>query len=401
LSVIERKLLTKLFETKDVNFINSGVIYPEFFSDIHNKRIFEVIQEYVSNGGFPSEDIIEQRRLSFERVPTDESVGSLIQRFQEEIINRELIREFTNIQDNLQDDPWGSLDQVQSIGLSGVLRQIRREIAPPPLQANTEAVRNAYEIFETHQGVIGYPFPWDRMTRLTGGLANGTLTVIYGLKKSMKTWIALLMASQIMENSNTPILFVSPEMSVEVLQNRFSCLYSRVDYTDFRRGSIQNRQDFYDDLEALEEYQNVYFDRVTNTGLKAIYNFKRQCIQYHVGVAFFDSVHYLGKDWAEITEITRALKNLSLELNIPIVITTQSNRYGANERGQNNSANDIGYSLSFVQDCDLSIRITKIGNQLRIAMPDFREGDTESFMINAYPGYDFSEAIINSDADTL
>lgn len=197
---------------------------------------------------------------------------------------------------------------------------------------------------------------------LTLGFHAGDFVIIAARPSMGKTALALGIADSMAYTDGLPVAFFSGEMNTRSLAWRLISLHSGVDHQVIRRGNFTS-----DDIAALADASKkmsklpLYIDdtgglSVTQIRLRARNMVKR----YGVAAVFVDYVQILSQDTTRgesenvrVGDISRGLKNLSRELNLPVVALSQCNRESAKRADNRIKLSDLRASGSLEQDADV------------------------------------------------
>jgi replicative DNA helicase len=227
-----------------------------------------------------------------------------------------------------------------------------------------DLVSRAYELIEKREGghVTGLATGYNELDEKTCGLQNGEMIVIAGRPSIGKTSLALNMAEHIGLVESAPVAIFSLETSRQQLAERFLCSNSAIDAQQVRRGML-NTEDYQKLVEscgALSEAP-IYIDDtsgLTPLGLRAkarrlrnLYNIRCIMVDYlqlmHLGLGKVESRQQ------EIAIISRYIKGLARELDIPVVVLSQLNRSPEGREGHRPRMSDLRESGSIEQDSDV------------------------------------------------
>jgi replicative DNA helicase len=233
---------------------------------------------------------------------------------------------------------------------------------------NAEILRDlvirAYELIEKREGklVTGLETGFIGLDNLTCGLQPGEMIIIAGRPSMGKTSFALNLAEHIGVTNRQPIAVFSLEMSRQQLAERFLCSRSQIDSQLVRKGmlSTEHYHKLNEACGALYEAP-VYIDdtstltplelRAKSRRLKSRHNIQAIIVDYlqlmHLGTMKVESRQQ------EITTISRHLKSLARELNIPVVVVSQLNRAPEGREGHRPRMSDLRESGSIEQDADV------------------------------------------------
>jgi len=227
-----------------------------------------------------------------------------------------------------------------------------------------DLVSRAYELIEKRGGshVTGLATGYYELDEKTCGLQNGEMIVIAGRPSMGKTSLALNIAEHVGMVENVSIAIFSLETSRQQLAERFLSSASAIDAQKIRKGmlSTEDYQKLVETCGALSEAP-IYIDdasgltplelRAKARRLKSLYNIRAIFVDYlqlmHLGSGRVESRQQ------EIATISRYIKGLARELNIPVVILSQLNRSPEGREGHRPRMSDLRESGSIEQDSDV------------------------------------------------
>jgi replicative DNA helicase len=229
-----------------------------------------------------------------------------------------------------------------------------------------DLVTRAYELIEKRDGklVTGLATGYHQLDDATCGMQNGEMIIIAGRPSMGKTSLALNMAEHIGAIDRLPVAIFSLEMGRQQLAERFLCSIGEMDAQKVRKGMLSTED--YEKLQhaCAELYEApVYIDdtstltplelRAKSRRLKSLYDIRCVIVDYlqlmHLGSGKVESRQQ------EITTISRYLKALARELNIPVVVLSQLNRSPEGREGHKPRMSDLRESGSIEQDADVVI----------------------------------------------
>jgi len=227
-----------------------------------------------------------------------------------------------------------------------------------------DLVVSAFELIEKRKGshVTGLATGYYELDDLTCGLQNGEMIIIAGRPSMGKTSLALNIAEHIGLVEELPVAIFSLEMGRQQLAERFLCSSSRIDAQKVRKGMLdtEHYQQLVETCGVLSEAP-VYVDdtagltplglRAKARRLKSQRDIKCLIVDYlqlmHLGVGRVESRQQ------EISTISRYIKALARELNIPVVVLSQLNRAPEGREGHRPRMSDLRESGSIEQDADV------------------------------------------------
>lgn len=220
------------------------------------------------------------------------------------------------------------------------------------------AINHLERMHNTGKGITGIPSGFDSLDGLTFGFQNSEFIII-GARPSMgKTAFAMSVAANIAIRSKISTAFFSLEMSETQLIQRLIASEAKIDSKKMRSADL-SLQDFKRIADICGQmYESpMYIVEMPNMKLLDLRAMARQlCTQQDVKIIFIDylglisSENYMIPRHEQIAEISRSLKSLARELNIPIVALSQLTRDAEDKRPGLSSIRESG---SLEQDADL------------------------------------------------
>ena len=225
-------------------------------------------------------------------------------------------------------------------------------------------VQNQLEKLSTNRGKIsGLPTGLYDFDELTDGFHENELIIIAARPAMGKTALALNIATSIARQTKKTVAIFTLEMRAEQLVSRMICSLGQIDAKKLQNGCLQN-QDWKRVNEAMSQLAelNIYIDDSPGVTIADI---KAKCrrlasLDGNLGLVLIDyltlinSVNkYGGNRQQEVSEISRSLKTLALELKIPIVTLAQLSRTPELRENKRPVLSDLRESGSIEQDADL------------------------------------------------
>jgi len=220
-----------------------------------------------------------------------------------------------------------------------------------------EALKNRQEI------VTGVPSHFTDLDRLTAGFQKGDLIIIAGRPGMGKTAFALNIARNVAVESEIPVAFFSLEMSKEQIGMRLMCMEARVDSQKLRTGFISQEE-----CARLMATGQVFMrapifvdDQPAITPLELRAKARRIMLERGLGLLIVDYLQLMRiterveRREQEISEISRSLKALAKELNIPVIALSQLNRKVEERHDKRPQLSDLRESGAIEQDADVII----------------------------------------------
>lgn len=228
-----------------------------------------------------------------------------------------------------------------------------------------DVVNRVHEMQEL-KGYKGAETGFTEFDKLTSGLQNGDLIIIAGRPSMGKTAISMNIVEHMAIHNSTPVAVFSLEMPTEQLVIRMISSFGRIDSSKLRDGDMSeiDWNSFNHAVRAFEE-NTILIDEtpsITPTEIRA--KCRRLKRRYpDLGLIMVDylqlmTVHGKSENRVqEISEISRSLKSLAKEINVPVIAISQLNR-GVESRAKTGKGRipqmaDLRESGSIEQDADI------------------------------------------------
>lgn len=283
----------------------------------------------------------------------------------ERALLRQLIRVSGEIADKAFQPAGLSSEQILDVAEQRVfeIAEMRAKQSGPraikPLLAI--AVDKIDELFTSGEPITGLPTGFDDLDDKSSGLQPGDLVIVAGRPSMGKTTFAMNVCENAAIKSGKPVLVFSMEMPAESLVMRMLSSLGRIDQTKIRSGKLEEedwprlnsaisllseQKLFIDDTPALSPME-------VRARARRVY---RECGD--LGLILVDYLQLMQVPGAEsrvaeISEISRMLKALAKELNVPVIALSQLNRSLEQRPNKRPVMSDLRESGAIEQDADL------------------------------------------------
>lgn len=231
-----------------------------------------------------------------------------------------------------------------------------------------------YESIVKNRGILGVPWPWSVLNDHTNGIMPGKYYVIWGIQKSLKTWLGLYLVNHIYENTDVPILLHLRELPREEVFRRIALLRLRINAKKFEKGLLSNSEysRLQHEIKQLAKETNkrlILVESPTNKYL-SVDDIRDRVRLYGARFLFVDSIYLLSvkqshsMDWKAVASISGRLANIAHDDNVTVLATTQEHERTLRQMGPFGGAT-ISYASRIVQDADMSIHILKFIDRRR------------------------------------
>lgn len=212
--------------------------------------------------------------------------------------------------------------------------------------------------------VRGVPTGFRDLDNILAGLQRSDLFILAARPSMGKTALALNIAHNVAVQSQMPVLFFSLEMSKEQLVDRLLALESGVDAWNLRTGSLSDTdfEKIGQAMGALSEAPMFIDDTPGITVSELRTKARREAHRRDIGLIIVDYLQLMsgggrynseGNRVQEISEISRGLKSVARELNVPVMALSQLSRSVESRSPQIPQLADLRESGSIEQDADV------------------------------------------------
>ncbi|OGG68427.1 replicative DNA helicase [Candidatus Kaiserbacteria bacterium RIFCSPLOWO2_02_FULL_56_11] len=377
----ERALLGSLLLKPDAIHDVADLIHADsFYADKH-RLIYEAMRE-LADRSEPIDQLTLAERLqsrgTLERVggrsylaelagvaPTPGNVGSYADLVSKKHILRSLIETSYEISELAYDevrDTHEVLDEAEK-----KVYAIGNAAAAHKFTAIAEKLSDAWDRLETlskkEDGIRGVPTGFHNLDNLLSGLHKSDLIILAARPSMGKTSLALDIARNAAVRYGVPVGIFSLEMSSEQLVDRMLAAESYVNAWNIRTGTIRAEEDFAKIRDALENLSKapIYIDDKPGNNILAMRAVARRLKRERgIGLLVVDYLQLMAPTSTrasdslvqQVTEISRSLKSLARELEVPVLALSQLSR-AVETRGGKPRLSDLRDSGSIEQDADV------------------------------------------------
>ncbi|BBE80191.1 replicative DNA helicase [Phytobacter sp. MRY16-398] len=286
---------------------------------------------------------------------------------------RAVVREMISVANEIANagfDPQGRtsedlLDLAESRVFKIAESRANKDEGPKNIADVLEATVARIELLfqQPHDGVTGVNTGYDDLNKKTAGLQPSDLIIVAARPSMGKTTFAMNLVENAAMLQDKPVLVFSLEMPSEQIMMRSLASLSRVDQTRIRTGQLDDEDwaRISGTMGILLEKRNIYIDDSSGLTPTEVRSRARRVAREHGGIGLI-MIDYLqlmrvpslsDNRTLEIAEISRSLKALAKELQVPVVALSQLNR-SLEQRADKRPVNsDLRESGSIEQDADL------------------------------------------------
>ena len=377
---LEEAVLGAIMIEKDAYMNVCDILTPESFYDPANQKIFQAISQLgLSQRPIDMLTVVEQLRVNGDL----EGVGGPIKITQltsnvysaanveyhakivaQKFLARRLISFATGIETKAYDegnDIDDLLQEAEALLFDISQNQIKREVTQidPVINLAIEQIQNAAN---SSSGLSGLETGYTELDRMTSGWQNSDLIIIAARPAMGKTAFVLSMAKNMTVNFNTPVAIFTLEMANVQLVKRLLSNVASLEGEKIKSGQLSNEE--WDRLNAsLKGLYSapLYLDETPGLSITELRTKARRLVREHgVKMIMIDYLQLmnagglkLGSREQEVSTISRSLKALAKELNIPIIALSQLNRSTETREDKRPVLSDLRESGAIEQDADI------------------------------------------------
>lgn len=202
---------------------------------------------------------------------------------------------------------------------------------------------------------------------ITQGFQNSDLIIIAGRPSMGKTALCLNIAINIIKKYQSPIIFFSLEMSKEQLVYRLLANSTQISNTRLRSGNL-TKADWKTIIKTIKLFSSLplFIDDTTNLTINDIRTKIKKIVfeRKEVGLIIIDYLQLMQSSTnksenrvQELSQITRMLKNIGREFNVPVIVLSQLSRSVETRTNKQPILSDLRESGSIEQDSDLVLML--------------------------------------------
>lgn len=367
-----------LLENEAINKVAEHITEEDFYRESHRKIFLSMLELFEKNEPIDLitltdvlkkknhlEDVGGAAYLSslVDNIATASNIAYYAKIVREKAILRRLVSAATEIVTKGYEDSEDVEDLLDQAERS-IFEITEKQIRPSFFDLKTilkESFKTIERLYEKKEFVTGVPTGFAEIDRLTAGLQPADLIVVAGRPSMGKTAFCLNIAQYAAIEANIPVAVFSLEMSKEQIALRMLCSEGRVDAQKLRRGFLEKEdwQKLIRAIDALSQAPIFIDDTPALTALEMKAKARRLKAEHKLGLIIVDYLQLMrGKGGSdnreqEISDISRSLKALAKELNLPIVALSQLNRRVEDRPNKRPQLADLRESGAIEQDADV------------------------------------------------
>lgn len=407
----EQALLGVMLMSSEIQTEVVGMLTPEDFYRPAHATIFEAMRELQSNNVNFDHLSLADKLASMQKLDAiggqaylvelsgKVSVTSYWERYAEIILRlstyRKLITAGNRIASLAYDSPEDAQETV-GIAEQTLLAVTEKQIKSDFKDLNAQlmpAMERLEELAENKGAIVGTPTGFADLDKITSGFRGGDLIILAARPAVGKTALALNMAVGA-ARAGVQVAIFSLEMGVEDLTQRILCSEALVSLTNVRNGNMPD--DAWDGIvSAMDRLSrlNIAMDdspslNITELRAKARRQFRNIDGKEQKGLIIVDYLQLMQPTkrntesrQVEIAEISRGLKILAKDLNVPIIALSQLSRAVESRKGMRPQLSDLRESGAIEQDADIVMFIDRNTDPEREGSEDRPEPGTAHLIL--------------------
>ncbi len=322
------------------------------------KNLYSTIK---SKSGLNEDAILNHLTEIIESVPNTVYVDTYTNIIIEKAVERKLLNNMENLRKNILNNKMEYKEVLDDTEKN--IYELLKNRNPSDIISIEKAANDYYtELIhrvERQGEYTGITTGYERLDRLTSGFQPGEFIIIAARPSVGKTAFALNLASQVAKKGNS-VAFFSLEMSINQIMQRMYCMQSMIDADKLKNGLLNEEEKVSIGVARHQlESLNIYFDE---SGSNTIGDIRAKCRQLkhknQLDFLIIDYLQLINNDdrknrQEEVSQISRSLKQLSRELNIPVIALSQLSRSIETREDKRPVLADLRESGSLEQDADI------------------------------------------------
>ncbi|KAF0226802.1 MAG: replicative DNA helicase [Erysipelotrichaceae bacterium] len=361
--------------------IELGLRAEDFYAEAH-KRLYQIMMS-MQDEGKPIDSVSLISRCNDLKVLSavggvnmimelaDTSVSGANTKYYVELIqNKAYLRNLIAASQLITEEGFNSESDIDEVmdraekQILNVTRTRRTSEFRDAKEVVSHVLENIQKMSEQHSNITGTASGYRRLDRITNGFQKGDLILLAARPSMGKTAFALNVALNASQISDKAVALFSLEMPAEQLITRMLSVKSRINGSELRTGQFKSNQQWNALNEAAADLKTtkIYIDDSPSIRVAEIFSKCRKLQSEHpLGLIVIDYIQLIsgsGKSSSEnrqqeVSEISRALKALARELEVPVLALSQLSRMVEQRAGNKPQLSDLRESGSLEQDADI------------------------------------------------
>lgn len=345
-------------------------ITEDHFVDEDEAEVYEYINHHLErHGEIPSADaVFEQTEIDLPEV--EDSVDYHLSVLNQRKLYNDIREPYNRLRSALGSRSMQEVEQiVGEMSAATMVNRDRNDLLP--VGEVGSLVLERYEAAHMRPGLTGVPSGWPTLDEDSAGYQSGDLVIWAARPETGKTWLLLRQAAAAHE-AGANVLFVTMEMPLIGIGNRFFGMQSNINPRLIRNGRMSNRASAHL-RQVIDSYRTSrrlhFFQGNMGQDMNALHTV---VVERSPDIVLIDGVYLMRSSKAprntdrfqSVAYSLDDLKTLALNRNIPVVGTTQFNRTRGNSRrrsrnGDSNALETLGYTDAYSTHASLIYSVSK------------------------------------------
>ena len=372
----EQAILGCMLTDQDAVVDSIEVLKPEDFYREDNRFIYEAMSNLYSRGE-PIDIITVKAELTsmqkFEAVGGIEYLATLpdkvpLVKYIKIVEEKSILRKLIKSADEIEGMGYSQNEEIDNImdqaekKIFDIMQGKNQKGYTPIKDVLVETFAELEKLYNQKEPITGIPTGFSDLDYKTAGLHNSDLILVAARPAMGKSAFALNIATNAAVNAKKPVVIFNLEMSKSQLVNRILCSEAMVDSNKVRTGKI-DEEDWVKLATALGPLSEapIYIDDTPGISIAEIRaKCRRLKLEKNIGLIVIDYLQLIqgsGKKNAsreqEISEISRSLKILAKELDVPVIALSQLSRAAEARQDHRPMLSDLRESGAIEQDADI------------------------------------------------
>lgn len=377
----EQAVLCSMFLSKyALNNASENLVMEDFYFD-KNAKIFKVMTDLheknvaidvttVTNELNTKEWLVQAGGVEYlSEIVTSLATAANVDEYINIVHEKALLRKLINESTNIITDAYNAKDEVNDL-LDSAEKKIlnvvknRRSSEFKKIQEVLFKAQSDLEFLSKNKGdITGLATNFIDYDRLTKGLHPNELIILAARPGVGKTAFALNLATNVAMNSNSTVAIFTLEMAAEQLAMRMISSIGKIEMNKLKSGNLSHEdlKRFNEAISRLAETK-IYIDDTAGITIGEIRSKCRRLASSPDGLSLViidyltliqGSSRYSGNRQQEVSEISRSLKTMALELGVPVIALAQLSRNVEGRENKRPILSDLRESGSIEQDADI------------------------------------------------
>lgn len=357
----------EVLQEQDFYREDNKIIYSAILNLYNRAEPIDIItlkSELKSMGKFEAVGGLEYIVQLPDKVPTTSNVEQYIKIVEEKSMLRALIKTADELI-TLGYDPTQEVEQVIDIAEKKIFQVMQKKNQKGYSSIKdilVDTFTQLEQLYNQKESITGVPTGFVDLDYRTSGLHNSDLILVAARPAMGKSAFALNIATNAAVRAKVPVAIFSLEMSKEQMTNRILCSEAMVDSAKVRTGKIDD--DEWTKLAATSgelSEAGIYIDDTPGISIMEIRaKCRKMKLEKNIGLVVIDYLQLVqgsnkkgGSREQEIAEISRSLKILAKEIDVPVIALSQLSRAPEQRIDHRPMLSDLRESGSIEQDADI------------------------------------------------